>query len=81
MSNAASTHHTASDIAALDHVADLGKTLAEGDSVAYVDDGMGSGGYIDGCGDDVSWDAIRQTLSRRGLRMDDIGGHYDVVAG
>ncbi len=64
----------------LEHLVTLGDLLHPGDTVDYVDDGTGSGGFADGCGDIRDWDDIRKRLAKRDLRLVDWGGGYEVHA-
>lgn len=72
------TTWTTDDIADLEGVVELGGKLNAGDNVEYVDDGGGSGGYVEGCGDDRDWVEIAATLRARDLHLIDVGGQLQV---
>ena len=71
-------HYTVAELCALDPVTLLGSVANEGDTVDYVDNGEGDGGYLDGVGGDREWDDIRDALRARGLDLVDVGGHFTV---
>lgn len=71
-------HWANADIAGLDNIVELGLRLHAGDTIDYVDDGTGSGGYMEGCGGDRDWDCIKTCLSSQHLMLADHGGGYTV---
>ncbi len=77
--NTEKTHYSNEDLAELDAIVILGDRLQAGDTVDYVDDGTGSGGYMDGCGDDRNWGDLKARLAKRDLVLDDNGSEYVVT--